>query len=82
MRNGVEALTKILWAISSYTTCKSNAYKLTLLEGSCVHPTFHISCLKKKVGDHVHTQTKLSAIIDEGVMQVHPKAILDRRIRL
>lgn len=56
------------------------ACKLALPKGSCVHPVFHVSCLKKKVGNNVHTQTMLPVVTDEGVLQAHPEAILDLRV--
>ena len=35
------------------------AYKLELLASSRVHPIFHVSCLKKVIGDKIPVQTIL-----------------------
>lgn len=56
------------------------AYELGLPEGSLVHPVFHVSLLKKKIGDTTITSSKLPRTDKEGRMQIVPIAILDRKI--
>ncbi|KAL6313652.1 hypothetical protein AAG906_010070 [Vitis piasezkii] len=42
------------------------AYKLNLLEGSKIHPIFHVSLLKKKLGEPNNTTVELPLTDDEG----------------
>ena len=44
----------------------SMAYKLELLASSRVHPVFHVSCLKKVIGDKIPVQTILLELDEEG----------------
>ena len=55
------------------------AYKLQLPEGAKVHSTFHVSVLKKAVGDSTVSSTELPPIDDEGVLDLEPKLVLDTR---
>ena len=56
------------------------AYNLKLPLGSRIHPVFHVSMLKKKVGDKVQVQSNLTSIHDDKLVPI-PRSILDRRIR-
>ena len=56
------------------------AYKLKFPLGSRIHPVFHVSMLKKKVGDKVQVQSNLTSIHDDKLVPI-PQSILDRRIR-
>ena len=49
----------------------SMVYKLELPASSRVHPVFHVSCLKKVIGDKLPVQTILPELYEEG------KIILD-----
>ncbi|XP_070669135.1 uncharacterized protein [Malus domestica] len=56
------------------------AYKLKLPEGSKIHPVFHVSCLKKQLGEKVVSHVNLPIAADDGLMQNLPQAILARRM--
>ncbi|KAJ7529391.1 hypothetical protein O6H91_15G047500 [Diphasiastrum complanatum] len=63
---------------------RSLAYQLDLLEGTQVHPVFHVSRLKKSLrkGKHLGSGDQLD-LLDEssGVSQLEPGKILDTRTK-
>ena len=59
----------------------SMAYKLELLESSWVHPDFHVSCLKKVIGDKLLVQTILPELDEEGKIILDPKEITEIQTR-
>lgn len=56
------------------------AYELELPEGCKIHNVFHVSCLKKALGQHV-TSAKLPPLNEEGELILVPKKILETRKR-
>jgi hypothetical protein len=56
------------------------AYKLELPASSQVHPVFHVSFLKKVIGNKILVQTILPELDDEGKIILEPKAITNTRI--
>ena len=56
-------------------------YKLELLASSQVHPVFHVSCLKKVIGDKIPVQTILPELDKEGKIILDPKVVTETRIR-
>ena len=55
-------------------------YKLELLVASRVHPVFHVSCLKKVIGDKLPVQTILPELDEEGKIILEPEAVTETRI--
>jgi hypothetical protein len=57
------------------------AYKLDLPANSRIYPIFHVSHLKKKLGDHITPLPELPILTSEGTLAPEPKAVLDRRLK-
>ncbi|XP_074352121.1 uncharacterized protein LOC141691285 [Apium graveolens] len=53
------------------------AYTLALPDDAKIHNVFHVSQLKKKLGDFKVVQTSLPSTDDSGIIQPRPIAILD-----
>ena len=56
------------------------AYKLVVPSHCKIRPVFHVSLLKKKVGDRVVIQSELPYTNDDGQFLVKPVAILQRQM--
>jgi hypothetical protein len=56
------------------------AYKLEFPTSSRVHPVFHVSCLKKVIGDKIPIQTIFPELDEEGKIVLEPEAITNTRI--
>jgi hypothetical protein len=59
----------------------ATAYKLELPASSRVHLIFHVSCLKKVIGDKISVQTKLPELDEEGKIILELEAITNTRNR-
>ena len=57
------------------------AYKLELPTSSRVHPIFHVSCLKKLIGENLLVQTILTELDEEGKIILEPEAVMETRTR-
>jgi len=55
------------------------AYELELLAASQVHLVFHVSCLKKVIGDNLPVQTILLELYDEGKIILEPEEVTETR---
>jgi hypothetical protein len=56
-------------------------YKLEFPPYPRVHPVFHVSCLKKVIGDNIPVQTIFPEINEEGKIILEPETILEARIK-
>ena len=46
-----------------------------------MHPVFHVSCLKKVIGENIPVQTILSELDEEGKIILEPEAVTETRTR-
>ena len=56
-------------------------YKLELPASSQVHLVFHVSCLKKVIGENLPVQTILPELDEEGKIILEPEAVTETRTR-
>jgi len=56
------------------------AYKLDLPPSSQIHPVFHVSCLKLKLGQHITPLPTLPPVSLAGEIKPEPEAVISRRM--
>eukprot|EP00253_Pinus_taeda_P026639 PITA_26639 len=57
------------------------AYKLALPPTAKIHPVFHVSCLKKVIGNNCKIQTSLPELDEEGSIWLQPEQVLNTRVK-
>lgn len=55
-------------------------YTLDLTSSAKLHPVFHASLLKKKLGQQAIPIATLPPVSDAGMLQMKPVAVLERRM--
>jgi hypothetical protein len=71
---------EIIYKIDPYKVFENigtTEYKLEIPASLRVHPVFHVSCLKKVIGDKIPFQTIFPELDKEGKIILDPKAIID-----
>jgi len=58
------------------------AYKLKFPATSRVHPVFHVSCLKKVIGDKLPVQTILPELDEEEKIILEPEVVKKTRTKV
>jgi hypothetical protein len=58
----------------------SVTYKMDLPAAARLHPVFHVSCLKKKLGQHTILIPTIPPVDVNGEIHPEPKSILDKRV--
>jgi hypothetical protein len=56
------------------------AYKLALPPSSRIHPVFHVSCLKLKLGQHITPLSTLPLVDSNGEIKPEPKVVISRHM--
>ena len=73
-----QAILSLLWPYEVESKIGSMAYKLKLPVHNSVHPVFHVSLLKKAIGN---TTPVSSALPPDTTSMQEPECILDRRLK-
>eukprot|EP00253_Pinus_taeda_P024899 PITA_24899 len=55
--------------------------QLALPPTTKIHPVFHVSCLKKVIGNNCRIQTSLPELDEEGSISLQPEQVLDTRVK-
>ena len=57
------------------------AYNLELPKGNKIYNVFHVSCLKKDLGQLITTSMELPLLDEEGQLELDPEEILEAKER-
>ena len=80
MRRNLKLAPKFYGPFQVIEKIGSVAYRLNLPSTAMIHPVFHVSLLKKKLGDNVAANPTLPPVDNSGQFLIEPIAVLDRRL--
>jgi len=75
----IKLQSKYYWSFIVLEKGSQNAYKLLLPEGCKIHPTFHVSQIKKHHGPPAVPESTLPLVDALGNIQTGHAAVLDRK---
>ena len=73
---GSNKLSPWFWSLQSFGEV---AYRLDLPTKSAIHPVFHVSCLKAKLGNHNISISMLPSVNSQGILTPEPIVVLQSR---
>lgn len=80
VRSNIKLTSKYYGPFQGIERIGAVAYIFNLPLGTTIHPVFHISQLKKRIGSHIIPQPKLPMVGIDGEILAQPIAVLDKRL--
>jgi hypothetical protein len=79
IRQAIKLTTKYYGPFRVLETVGKLAYRLLLPDDVNIHPVFHVSQLKKHLGNHAVPQANLPLVSAEGKIKLEPSKVLETR---